>query len=111
MPESSNGVYILRSENADGSQSYRVAECFAIEDLLHAKDSETQDAIIILKFGQIEPEADSTRLTARERAFVSACELFEKIPVCESGIRIITVDRPFPIITEEEAEEIVLGNN
>lgn len=99
-----NGIYIAKCQ--DG---YRVAEAQAIDNCFLNRDSFTQeleDAYRFLYFG------DSKLFNSLESARLYASEIeldiySSDIPILEYGICLIDFsDRPFIIMTKEEAEEI-----
>lgn len=96
-----NGVYIAEFPTTTGGKEWRVSHCQNIED---CDDPELGEACLVLKFGQSEVHANYTE--AEKKAF----ELEKKIlsdnmcPILEHGVQDLQFDKPFPTMTEEEAD-------
>ena len=103
-----NCVAVASFPTIDGNKEYRVVHAQAIENC--DDDSRWQqkltDAMRVSYFGK------SIVYTTEAAALSRAKEIYDEImaddfcPICEYGIISIAYDRPFPTMTQKEAEDI-----
>lgn len=106
-----NGIYILQTNNADGTGvEYRVAECQAVENIYYHNpergytDKIADDAVLVIYFGD-------SKVYNKKDAYDIANRIEDDIlqsycPVLEYGVSTIKIDKVFPSMSLEEAEEI-----
>lgn len=106
-----NGIYILQTNNASNTGfEYRVAECQAIENINYYNpargynDKIADDAMLVIYFGD-------SKVYDKKEAYDMADRVENEIlqseyPILEYGVSTIKIDKVFPSMSLEEAEEI-----
>ena len=99
-----NGIYIAEFPTSTGGKEWRVVHCQNIEDCW---DQELGEASIVLKFGRSKVHTDY--IEAEREAFKIADEILSDsmCPILEHGVQDLEFNRPFPTMTEEEADQKV----
>lgn len=93
-----NGVYILKMKD-----QYRVS-CFgAADNLFYFRRSGHMDCLQPLRV--VEYYKDAQQADNAEKALSIALNMKERLPVCEYGIQIISVDKTWEEIWTEAREE------
>lgn len=107
-----NGIYILQTNKADGfGFEYRVAECQAVENINYYNptrgynDKIADDAMLVIYFGGCTVEENE--IMARAEACAIEDDILQsEWPILEYGISTIKIDKVFPSMSLEEADEI-----
>lgn len=94
-----NGVYILKMKD-----QYRVS-CFgAADNLFYFRSSGHMDCLQPLRI--VEYYKDAQQADNAEKALSIALNLKERLPVCEYGIQIISVDKTWEEIRIEAGKDV-----